>query len=137
MIARSMLAMSAVAAAAATMMVAASATSSNAQSRGTTCAFRDARLAQACRTDPDIQAYLNDRQNDPVETYMDLPPVVRGWEPGEEEMVLGLIRGNQSSRQRSDQLPPVPTVNSVMRGLERLASGEYARQLEAERALKP
>ena len=137
MIARSMLAMGAAAAAAATMMVAVSATSSDAQSRAATCVYRDARLAQACRTDPDVQAYLNDPQNDPVETYMDLPPVVRGWEPGEEEMVLGLIRGSQSPQHRSAQFPPVPTVNSVMSGLERLASGEYARQLEAERAPKP
>ena len=50
-----------------------------------TCSYTDARLAEACRTDPAIREYLLEPESDPAESYMDLPPAIRGWEPGEEE----------------------------------------------------
>lgn len=102
-----------------------------------TCAYRDARLAQACRTDTDIRAFLRDPGNAGVETYMAIPPVLRGWEPGEEEMVLAMLRGQQ-------QRPPVTSApaqstssTGVMARIDRLANGEFNRQMEAERARTP
>ena len=64
---------------------------SSARGNPNTCAYQDARLVQACRTDPAIRAYLRDPDNAGVEAYMDLPPVIRGWEPGEEEALLGVL----------------------------------------------
>ena len=110
---------------------------SSAKGNPETCAYREARLAQACRTDPDIRQFLRDPANAGIETYMAVPPVVRGWEPGEEEMVLGMLRG-QPQRQ------PVPStalqnapVGGPMARIDRLASGEYDRQIAAERARTP
>lgn len=50
-----------------------------------TCSYTDGRLAEACRTDPAIREYLLESESGPAESYMDLPPSIRGWEPGEEE----------------------------------------------------
>lgn len=124
----------------ATLCVAASmgaASPSAARGNPETCAYRDARLAQACRTDPDIRQYLRDPANSGVETYMAIPPVVRGWEPGEEEMVLGMLRG-QTQRQAvaSTSLQNAP-VGGPMARIDRLANGEYDRQVAAERARTP
>lgn len=53
-----------------------------------TCAYADARLAEACATNPDVRAYLLEPYNVMVERYLEVPPAVRGWEPGEEDVVI-------------------------------------------------
>lgn len=106
-----------------------------------TCAYRDARLAEACRTDSDIHAYLLDPENAGIESYMDVPPVYRGWEPGEEEGLIGALREQAAAdAPRSNPGPPSYPSGSpmaVMGLLEAQASGAYARQVEAERARTP
>lgn len=56
-----------------------------------TCRYDDEALAQACRERPEIREYLLEPYNITVETYQDIPPVVRGWMPGEEEAVIRAI----------------------------------------------
>lgn len=116
-----------------------SASPSAARGNPETCIYRDARLAEACRTDPDIRAFLREPSSAAVESYMAIPPVLRGWEPGEEDMVLSMIRGQQ-------QPPPPPVASTpvhstsatgVMARIDRLANGEFNRQMEAERARTP
>lgn len=110
----------------------------SARSNPNTCAYQDARLVQACRTDPEIRSYLRDPDNAGVETYMDLPPVVRGWEPGEEEALLGLLSPQPQPYQQVAQAAPSPgSPAEVMERLRRIASGEYAAQVEADRARTP
>lgn len=108
---------------------------SNARGNPETCGYREARLAQACRTDSDIRQFLRDPANAGVETYMAIPPVIRGWEPGEEEMVLNMLSGRPQPRPVAAQTSPSP--GSVMDRIDRLASGEYDRQVAAERARTP
>lgn len=103
-----------------------------------TCAYQDMRLVQACRTDAEIRAYLRDPDNAGVETYMDLPPVIRGWEPGEEEALLGVLANQPQPYQQGVQAAPPPgSPAAAMAGLRGIASGEYAAQVEAERARQP
>lgn len=69
-----------------------------------TCTYRERALADACRRDPEVRAYLLEPANTMVETLRSIPPVVRGWLPGEEEAVLGLIQNQQSGCGYTDQI---------------------------------
>ena len=55
------------------------------------CSYNDARLAEACRTDPAVREYLLEPDGARAETYRDIPPAIRGWEPGEEEALRYLL----------------------------------------------
>ena len=55
------------------------------------CSYNDARLAEACRTDPAVREYLLEPDGAGAETYRDIPPAIRGWEPGEEEALRYLL----------------------------------------------
>ena len=110
---------------------------SSARGNPDTCAYRDARLAQACRTDQGVREYLRDPDNADVETYMALPPVVRGWEPGEEEMVLAMLRGQPQRQPVASTTLQNALVGGPMARIDRLANGEYDRQVAAERARTP
>ena len=69
---------------------------------------------------------------------MDLPPVVRGWEPGEEEALLGVLSTQpQPYQQIAQSSPPPGSLDAATERLRRIASGEYAAQVEAERARQP
>lgn len=57
-----------------------------------TCAYSERALAEACRTNPDVRAYLLEPGNLMVDSIYDIPPVVRGWMPGEEETVSRAIQ---------------------------------------------
>lgn len=61
-----------------------------------TCIYNDRALAAACRNNPDIQAFLMEPGNLTVESYQQVPPVLRGWMPGEEEAVIGIIRNQEA-----------------------------------------
>lgn len=114
------------------------ASAGNAKGNPNSCAYQDTRLVQACRTDPEIRAYLRDPDNAGVETYMDLPPVIRGWEPGEEEALLGVLSSHPQPYQQVAQASPSPgSLDAATERLRRIASGEYAAQVEAERARQP
>lgn len=114
------------------------ASAGNAKGDPNTCAYQDARLVQVCRTDPEIRAYLRDPDNAGVETYMDLPPVVRGWEPGEEEALLGVLASRpQPYQQVAQAAPPPGSLAAATERMRRIASGEYAAQVEAERVRQP
>lgn len=54
------------------------------------CVYREARLAQACLERPAIRRYLLEPFNVQVERYLDIPPAVRGWDPGEEDRVFAI-----------------------------------------------
>ncbi|QYC09808.1 hypothetical protein [Brevundimonas nasdae] len=108
---------------------------SSARGNPETCSYREVRLAQVCRTDSDIRQFLRDPANAGVESYMAIPPVIRGWEPGEEEMVLSLLSGQPQPRPVAAQTSP--SRGSIMDRIDRLASGEYDRQVAAERARTP
>src|SRR3989344_5048867 len=115
-------------------------TASAARGKGNpaTWASQVAGLVQACRTDPEIRSYLRDPDNAEVETYMDLPPVVRGWEPGEEEALLGVLSPQpQPYQQVAQAAPPPGSLAEVTERLRRIASCEYAAQVEADRARTP
>lgn len=112
------------------------ASAGNAKGNPNTCAYQDTRLVQACRTDPEIRAYLSD--NAGVGTYMDLPPVIRGWEPEEEEALLGVLSTQPQPYQQVVQASAPPgSLAAAIERLRRIASGEYAAQVEADRARTP
>lgn len=113
-----------------------------------TCSYRDARLAHACRTNLEVRGFLSGSSGTSVEHYMDVPPIYRGWAPGEEaalDRVLGM--GANAGRATATAAPATaapatPTYSSnspagVMDRINRLASGEYAASVEAERARTP
>ncbi|UTC28255.1 hypothetical protein GURKE_02240 [Brevundimonas phage vB_BpoS-Gurke] len=54
------------------------------------CAYREERLAQACAERPEIRRYLLEPFNVQVERYRDIPPAVRGWDPGEQDQVFAI-----------------------------------------------
>lgn len=66
-----------------------------------TCTYSDARLARECRNDPGLRAYLMEPENRSIRTWMDLPPVMRGWEAGEEETVTPAIRQDERDERGS------------------------------------
>lgn len=57
-----------------------------------TCAYSERALADACRTNPDVRAFLLEPGNLMVDSIYDIPPVIRGWMPGEEEAVMRAIQ---------------------------------------------
>ncbi|USN14793.1 hypothetical protein PAPPERLAPAPP_04240 [Brevundimonas phage vB_BpoS-Papperlapapp] len=61
-----------------------------------TCEYVEPALSDACRADPDVRAYLLEPRNLMVERLVDIPPVVRGWLPGEEARVIRLIQEGQA-----------------------------------------
>lgn len=63
-----------------------------------TCAYRETRLAQACRTNPDIREWLLEPAQAGVERYVDVPPIIRGWDPGEEAAVIAGIARLQAEQ---------------------------------------
>jgi hypothetical protein len=63
-----------------------------------TCRYVDPALVQACRADPDIRDYLRSPEGQRVRIYQDLPPVLRGWLPGEEAQVIAQAQANVIER---------------------------------------
>lgn len=63
-----------------------------------TCTYRDNLLAAECRADPGLRNFLIERENRWIENWEDLPPVMRGWAPGEEAAVIGAISAAQGAR---------------------------------------
>lgn len=61
------------------------------------CAYADERLARECRADPELQAYLQSPEGKRVQGWYDLPPVIRGWDPGEEEKIIRFSRAQAAS----------------------------------------
>ncbi|UTC29377.1 hypothetical protein BAMBUS_02950 [Brevundimonas phage vB_BpoS-Bambus] len=61
-----------------------------------TCDYAEAALAEACRADPDVRAYLLEPAHLMIERLKDIPPVVRGWLPGEEAAVIRRIQDQQA-----------------------------------------
>lgn len=56
-----------------------------------TCTYRDVRLANACANNASVREYLLDPQTGSVDAYLDVPPIYRGWDPGEEEALSRIL----------------------------------------------
>lgn len=75
-----------------------------------TCSYRESRLASECYNRRPIQRFLLEPVNAGVERYMDIPPAVRGWEPGEEEAVVRQINTLTHQRAVGCYYPKTPVL---------------------------